>query len=107
MSDKEKFLQFLDDNYTTIVVNKNSTNEYIEIDLIPDSKQVNINSYDDLVDSLIRNKIDFNMLNAYEKRTGDGIRMGRFFYYMVDTTKEIMKDYIKYKRVKNIKEILK
>lgn len=82
---KEPFLHFLENNYDSIVVNAIG-GEYIEIDL---------KSFLDIVSILA-----YPFLN-----TGDGLREGRYLYYMKVSTKIILTDLIQYQREKNINKI--
>ncbi len=88
---KQRLLQYISKNYDNIVKSAQG-GEYIEIDLIP-------NSHDGLHDILEiqeyceKNDMDVRMfIHSYPMNIGDGIRMGRYMYYMQETTKCILED---------------
>jgi len=97
--DKEsrtKLLKYVSENYDDIIVEAQG-GPYIEIDLIPESKIESGEQLHDLMEvynSCKERGFDIGMLtrSGYETKSGDGLRMGRLWYFMQETTEEILKD---------------
>lgn len=88
---KETLLKYVSDNYNSII-KEAIGGPYIEIDLIPDGHD-GVHEFNELIDSCNKLNIDTSMLTrSYYPKIGDGIRMGRYFYFMQQTTKEILED---------------
>ena len=86
---KEKFLNYISKNYDT-VVKPAKGGEYIEIDLIPNSHD-GLHDLPEILQYCDKMNIDVRMFTrSYPKKIGDGIRMGRYFYYMQETTRDIL-----------------
>ena len=85
---KKKLLEYIQKNYSKVVIEAQG-GPYIEIDLVPDA-QGNIL---DVVETFIKTKIDTSILTrSYEVKSEDGLRENRYWYFMQDTTRDIMKD---------------
>ena len=95
---KEKLLEYVYDNYDNIV-KQGRESQYIEIDLIPNSHD-GLHDLPEILEYCNNNNIDVRMFTrSYSPNVGDCIRMGRYFYYMVETTKQILEDLKKFKNV--------
>lgn len=88
---KVKLLEYVKQNYES-VVKQAQGGEYIEIDLIPGSHD-GLHDLQEAVSSCDKLGIDVTMLTrSYPVGVGDGIRMGRYLYFMQQTTRDILKD---------------
>ena len=89
---KVKFLDYISKNYNDVIVEAQG-GPYIEVDLIPDGHD-GLHEVVEIVESCNRRGIDVAIFtrHGYTSKVGDGIRMGRYFYYMQETTKEILQD---------------
>lgn len=89
--EKIKLLTYISENYKD-VVNPAKNGEYIKIDLIPNSHD-GLHDLVEIIESCKNMNLDVTMfLKSYTPKIGDGIRMGRYFYFMQETTKEILSD---------------
>jgi hypothetical protein len=89
--EKLKLLNYIGKNFID-VIKPAQGGEYIEIDLIPDGHD-GLHDLTDIIDSCNKNGIDIDMLiRSYPMNFGDGIRMGRYMYFMQETTREILND---------------
>ena len=87
---KLKLLEYINKNDN--IVKPARGGEYIEIDLIPNSHDGN-HDVIEIIESCDKNNVDIAMfIRSYTMNDGDGIRMGRYMYFMQKTTKEILKD---------------
>lgn len=88
---KLKLLDYINKNYNN-VVKPAKGGEYIEIDFIPNSHD-GLHDLIEIIESCDKNDIDVTMfIRSYSMNEGDGIRMGRYMYFMQKTTKEILKN---------------
>jgi len=88
---KLKLLDYISKNYENVVKSAQG-GEYIEIDLIPNSHD-GLHDLPEILECCEKNGIDVYMfLRSYPMDIGDGIRMGRYMYYMQKTTKAILDD---------------
>ncbi len=88
---KLKLLNYISENYET-VVKPAEGGEYIEIDMIPNSHDGK-HELIEVLDFFRENDIDGLMFTrSYPMEVGDGIRMGRYMYFMQKTTNKILKD---------------
>lgn len=90
---KLKLLNYISKNYDT-VVKPAKGGEYIEIDVLPSSGEYDIHDLHDFSVGCEKMNIDYKMFtrHGYTKKIGDGIRECRYFYFMQETTKEILED---------------
>ena len=97
---KQKLLEYISKNYDNVVISAKS-GEYIVIDLIPGGDDNKLYNISELMSSCFELKIDTYMFtrSGYPENIGDGIRMGRYWYYMRNTTKEILEDLKNFKSV--------
>lgn len=104
---KLKLLEYISKNYDK-VVKPGKNGEWIEIDLIPNSHN-GVHEITEILEYCNKNNIDIFMLRSYPAvgpyQEGDGIRMGRYMYYMQKTTKEILKDLKVFNREEKINSI--
>jgi len=88
---KLKLLDYISKNYEN-VVKPAQGGEYIEIDLIPNSHD-GLHDLPEILEYCDKNNMDVRMfMRSYPSENGDGIRMGRYWYYMQKTTKMILDD---------------
>ena len=88
---KLKLLDYISKNYEN-VVKPAQGGEYIEIDLIPNSHD-GLHDLPEILEYCEKNNMDVRMfMRSYPTENGDGIRMGRYWYYMQKTTKAILDD---------------
>ena len=89
----ETLLNYISENYEKII-KQTIGGEYIEIDLIPNGDDNRLYTLIELIDSCDKTGIDVYMFirSGYESEVGDGIRMGRYWYFMQKTTKKILND---------------
>ena len=88
---KLKLLDYISKNYEN-VVKPAQGGEYIEIDLIPNSHD-GLHELPEILEYCEKNGLDVYMfIRSYPMDIGDGIRMGRYMYYMQKTTKAILDD---------------
>ena len=88
---KLKLLDYISKNYEN-VVKPAQGGEYIEIDLIPNSHD-GLHELPEILEYCEKNNMDVRMfMRSYPSEIGDGIRMGRYWYYMQKTTKMILDD---------------
>ena len=88
---KLKLLDYISKNYEN-VVKPAQGGEYIEIDLIPNSHD-GLHDLPEILEYCEKNNMDVRMfMRSYPSENGDGIRMGRYWYYMQKTTKKILDD---------------
>lgn len=88
---KLKLLDYISKNYENVVKLAHG-GEYIEIDLIPNSHD-GLHELTEIFGYCEKNGIDIYMFTrSYPSEIGDGIRMGRYWYYMQKTTKQILDD---------------
>lgn len=88
---KLKLLDYISKNYENVVKPAQS-GEYIEIDLIPNSHD-GLHDLPEILEYCEENNMDVRMfMRSYPSENGDGIRMGRYWYYMQKTTKMILDD---------------
>jgi len=88
---KLKLLDYISKNYEN-VVKPIQGGEYIEIDLIPNSHD-GLHDLPEILEYCEKNNMDVRMfMRSYPSEIGDGIRMGRYWYYMQKTTKVILDD---------------
>ncbi len=90
---KEKLLNYVVKNYDNIVVEAQG-GPYIAIDLIPNGDDNKLHTLPELIESCDELDFDITMItnNGYTPKIGDGIRECRYFYFMQETTKEILND---------------
>lgn len=89
--EKIKLLEYIHKNYDN-VVKPTKEEEYIEVDLIPGSHD-GLHELTEILEYCNKNDIDVTMfIRSYPMAIGDGIRMGRYFYFMQETSKEILTD---------------
>ena len=94
---KKKLLEYISNNYDNIVKPARRGGEYIEIDLIPNSHD-GLHFATEILEYCENNNIDVRMfMRSYPSEIGDGIRMGRYYYYMQKTTTKILEDLKIYK----------
>ena len=87
---KLKLLEYINKNDN--IVKPARGGEYIEIDLIPNSHD-GLHDLPEILEYCEKNNMDVRMfMRSYPSEIGDGIRMGRYMYFMQKTTKEILKD---------------
>lgn len=98
---KRFILEYVKNNYDA-VVKPTADGHYIEIDFIPDGHN-GMHSLIDLAESCLKLNIKIDDLgpviienSGYDKNIGDGFRMGRYMYFMVKTTEQILKDLKEY-----------
>lgn len=92
---KLKLLDYISKNYEN-VVKPAQGGEYIEIDLIPNSHD-GLHDLPEILEYCEKNNMDVRMfMRSYPTENGDGIRMGRYWYYMQKTTKLILDDLKKF-----------
>jgi hypothetical protein len=97
---KIKLLEYISENYED-VVKPAIGGEYIEIDLIPDSHD-GLHDLLEILPFCEKKGIDLGMFTrSYQIGIGDGIRMGRYVYYMQETTKQILSDLLLIKNQKS------
>ena len=100
---KLKLLDYISKNYEN-VVKPAQGGEYIEIDLIPNSHE-GLHDLPEILEYCEKNNMDVRMfMRSYPSEIGDGIRMGRYWYYMQKTTKMIMDDLKKFNTETQIEE---
>jgi len=88
---KLKLLDYISKNYEN-VVKPAQGGEYIEIDLIPNSHD-GLHDLPEILEYCDKNNMDVRMfMRSYPSENADGIRMGRYWYYMQKTTKMILDD---------------
>ena len=88
---KLKLLDYISKNYNNVLKSANG-GEYIEIDLIPNGHD-GLHEITEILEYCNENNIDIQMFTrSYPSNIGDGIRMGRYMYYMQETTKNILND---------------
>ena len=88
---KLKLLDYISKNYEN-VIKPAQGGEYIEIDLIPNSHD-GLHDLPEILEYCEKNNMDVRMfMRSYPSEIGDGIRMGRYWYYMQKTTKMILDD---------------
>jgi hypothetical protein len=88
---KLKLLEFVSKNYDN-VVKPAQGGEYIEIDLIPGSHD-GLHNLGEMSEYMDKEGIDpYMFTRSYKSNDGDGIRMGRYWYFMQKTTAEILSD---------------
>ena len=88
---KQKLLKYISKNYENVVIPAQG-GEYIEIDLIPNSHD-GLHELPEIMEYCQKKGIDVYMFtHSYPMDIGDGIRMGRYMYYMQKTTKHILDD---------------
>jgi hypothetical protein len=93
---KLQLLDYISRNYEN-VVKPAQGGEYIEIDLIPNSHD-GLHDLPEILEYCEKKNMDVRMfMRSYPTENGDGIRMGRYWYYMQKTTKAILND-LKYDR---------
>lgn len=95
---KRQLLEYVSNNYET-VVKSTKNGAYIEIDLIPDGHD----GLHDIIDLFLSCdnlgiKVEIIVDNTYPRNIGDGIRMGRYMYFMEKTTELILTDLKNYKK---------
>ena len=101
---KQKLLDYISKNYEK-VVKPAQGGEYIEIDLIPNSHD-GLHKVEEILEYCEKNNIDVKMfMRSYPSENGDGIRMGRYWYYMQKTTKQILDDLKSFEKDKKIDTI--
>lgn len=87
---KLKLLEYISKNYD--VVKSAQGGEYIEIDLIPNSHD-GLHDLQEIIDYCTKTGLNiYTFTRSYPMDIGDGIRMGRYMYYMQKTTKQILDD---------------
>tara|TARA_R110000796_G_scaffold248124_1_gene374516 strand:- start:2480 stop:2773 length:294 start_codon:yes stop_codon:yes gene_type:complete len=93
MKDKKRqFLEYLLKNYDN-AVKEAQGGPYIEIDLIPNGDDDKMYTIFDILESCNKMGIDAAMFTrSYKTKEADGIRMGRYFCFMQETTHEILND---------------
>jgi hypothetical protein len=88
---KIKLLEYITKNYDKVVIPA-KYGEFIEIDLIPGSHD-GLHDLSEIIESCEKMNIDTTMFTrSYPNKIGDGIRMGRYMYFMQETTKDILAD---------------
>lgn len=88
---KIKLLEYIIKNYDKVVIPAQG-GEFIEIDLIPGSHD-GLHDLSEIIESCEKMNIDPTMFTrSYPNKIGDGIRMGRYMYFMQETTKDILAD---------------
>ena len=74
-------MYYISENYDNIIVQAND-GPYIVIDLIPNSHD-GVHDLNEIIESCNKMNIDITMFTrSYVQDIFDGIRMGRYFYYM-------------------------
>ena len=91
---KKEFLEYLSNNRDVFIQAQGGP--YIEIDLIPEDDRGSNKMYSitEAIESCESRGIDIKMFfhNGYKSNIGDGIRMGRYWYFMQKTTQDILQD---------------
>jgi hypothetical protein len=88
---KLKLLDYISKNYND-VVKSSERGQYIEIDLIPNSHN-GLHDESEILEYCQKNDMDVRMfMRSYPTKPGDGIRIGRYWYYMGETTEQILND---------------
>ena len=88
---KQKLLEYISNNYNK-VVKPAQGGPYIEIDLVPNGHN-GLHEISEVLNYTKSNNIDILMFTrSYPLLTGDGIRMNRYWYFMQETTKQIIID---------------
>tara|TARA_R110000772_G_scaffold3193_1_gene11525 strand:- start:377 stop:682 length:306 start_codon:yes stop_codon:yes gene_type:complete len=90
---KEKLIKYIQENYGSVVVEAEG-GPYIEIDLIPNGNDDAVYTLVEAFDECQKNDLDTSMLTrSYTTNEADGLRENRYWYFMQETTKIIMRDY--------------
>ena len=105
---RRELLSYIDKNYKYVIVQAIG-GPYIVIDLIPEREKEDYYPKNilDAYNSMTRRglKIETFTDHGYIKKSEDGSRVNRYFYFMQRTTQEILRDLKTYRASKRIKAL--